>query len=403
VEEEKVKTIEETQSEFVSSVEMEKAADKFAEIAQDACADVQTAVEACANLATAPKPQEPHIRLSVIIPYYNTPFAMMEPLLTSIDGQIGVDMSTVEVIIVDDASTKSELTAENLNKFAHIKPKVIRALSNGGPGVARQIGIHNARGDYLMFADSDDVIHSVGVFSLFYDAIKEDKFDLVNTSWLEEKLLPDGRYTYITHQNDNTWMHGKVYKRSYINENRISFHPELRIQEDSFFNGLAFHFTEKKTYIDSLTYVWKWTPTSITRSNDAEYQYSGMAAFVKAIDLMLEEIFVREGGRVADSSIGTVCQVVFYLYFLTQCNHWRGIDQKWLDMLAESTAKFYTKYIGFYMNASEVERQIIYHRERQRMVGQNLGIETETFDQYMNRILTKYAPETTEENIEEKE
>ena len=191
--------------------------------------------------------------------------------------------------------------------------------------------------------------------------------------------------------------HGKVFKRSYINENHISFHPELRIQEDSFFNGLAFHFTEKKTYIDSLTYVWKWTPNSITRSNDAEYQYSGMAAFVRAIDLMLEEIFIREGGHVAESSIGTVCQVTYYLYFLTQCNHWKNIDQKWLDMLAEATAKFYTKYIGFYMGATDAERQIIYHRERQRMTGQNLGIETETFDQYMNIILAKYAPQNNEE------
>ena len=152
------------------------------------------------------EPASKHIRLSVIIPYYNTPFSVMEPLLTSIDGQIGVDMDTVEVIIVDDASTKSELTAENLYKFTHIRPKVVRALSNGGPGVARQIGINNATGDYLLFADADDVIHSVGVFSLFYDAIKDDQWDIVNTSWLEEKMLPDGRYTYITHQNDNTWI-----------------------------------------------------------------------------------------------------------------------------------------------------------------------------------------------------
>ena len=157
--------------------------------------------------ATIPAEQaEPHIRLSVIIPYYNTPFYMMEPLLASIDGQIGVDMSTVEVLIVDDKSTHSDLTAENLNRFAHIKPKVIRALSNGGPGIARQIGIQNAKGDYMIFCDSDDVIHSVGVFSLYYDAMRDDKWDLINTSWLEEKRLPDGRYTYITHQNDNTWI-----------------------------------------------------------------------------------------------------------------------------------------------------------------------------------------------------
>lgn len=60
-------------------------------------------------------------------------------------------------------------------------------------------------------------------------------------------------------------------------------------------------------------------------------------------------------------------------------------------MLGEATAKFYEKYIGFFMGATEQEKQIIYHRERQRMTGQNLGIETETFDQYMNRILTKFG------------
>jgi hypothetical protein len=100
---------------------------------------------------------------------------------------------------------------------------------------------------------------------------------------------------------------------------------------------------------------------------------------------------------VAPSSIGTACQVLYYLYFLTQCNHWRNIDQKWLDMLGEATVKFYEKYIGFFMGATETEKQIIYHRERQRMVGQNLGIETETFDQYMNRILTKFGTSQKEE------
>lgn len=93
-------------------------------------------------------------KISVIVPVYNVEHFLIK-CLESIAKQT---FSDYEVIIVNDGSTDNSLKiAEDYIKIYEDKFKIINQ-KNGGLGDARNTGIANATGEYLLFVDSDDTI-----------------------------------------------------------------------------------------------------------------------------------------------------------------------------------------------------------------------------------------------------
>ncbi|GAA3718358.1 hypothetical protein GCM10022224_100120 [Nonomuraea antimicrobica] len=93
--------------------------------------------------------------LSVVVPFYN-----VEPYITECLKSLAAQtMDDMEVILVDDGSVDgSRRVAEDF--AARDSRFVLVGQRNLGPGPARNQGIRQARGTYLAFADSDDVVPS---------------------------------------------------------------------------------------------------------------------------------------------------------------------------------------------------------------------------------------------------
>ena len=92
--------------------------------------------------------------ISCIIPVYNR-----ERLITeSVSSVLDQTYPNYEIIIVDDGST--DQTPEVIKNLAAEHPNKIKIFkqSNQGPGTARQLGLDHARGKYIQFLDSDDLI-----------------------------------------------------------------------------------------------------------------------------------------------------------------------------------------------------------------------------------------------------
>ena len=87
--------------------------------------------------------------LSIVIPTYNDA-ASLEKLLRSIDDSPYTDRET---IVVDDGSTDG--TTEKLAAFP---VRILRTPRNGGPGRARNLGAAEAKGDIVLFLDSDVIV-----------------------------------------------------------------------------------------------------------------------------------------------------------------------------------------------------------------------------------------------------
>jgi len=109
----------------------------------------------------------PHI--SVIIPCYNVAQYISECLL-SVQNQ---SLENIEIIVIDDCSKDdsrkiAEQLAENDSRV-----RIISLNKNVGLGFVRNIGIDNAKGDYIWFLDSDDYLVGPGVLETLFSVAEE--------------------------------------------------------------------------------------------------------------------------------------------------------------------------------------------------------------------------------------
>ena len=318
--------------------------------------------------------------ISIIIPYFKESPGVLFPLLSSINNQVGIDWEKVECIMVNDGADNS-LPDDFYGLFTNLDIKIIMCKINGGPGVARQVGIDEAHGEYVMFCDADDVIHNVAVLGVFFDEFTRQKPDVIMTPWVEE-LIENGKYIYITHSDEATWMHGKIFRRQYLIDNNIRFQDELRVHEDSYFLALAFAFTDKIVKIPITSYIWKYHTNSITRINNAEYTFKSMPEYIKAIETSYVEI-ERRAPMLMEYKI---IQFITYVYFVTQKPEWQASEnQTYLNILEIAFRKMIYRFTHYFREALQEKINEIYSQERIRLF--NGCMETELFKDWVARML----------------
>lgn len=111
--------------------------------------------------------------ISVIIPLYNKE----QSIKNTLNSVLVQNYDDLEVIIVDDGSTDnsasivkqyiSELSSSNLDKKCVLIPQ-----QNGGPSAARNTGIRNAKGEWIVFLDADDEL-TEGALKYFSEITKQ--------------------------------------------------------------------------------------------------------------------------------------------------------------------------------------------------------------------------------------
>ena len=111
-------------------------------------------------------------RVSVIIPVYNVG-NYLDRCMKSIVNQT---YKNLEIILVDDGST--DQSAELCDRWAEKDERIsVVHQNNGGPSNARNTGLDRARGDYLMFVDSDDVI-SFNIVEYLVGLLERERADI---------------------------------------------------------------------------------------------------------------------------------------------------------------------------------------------------------------------------------
>ena len=150
--------------------------------------------------------------IDLIIPYYNNPEGLKRTLAS-------IDQNIFYVTIIDDNSDQT-LWCPNASQ-------VFRYNKNRGPGYARQLGIDKTNNPYVMFLDTGDTFISINVQQEIIDTITNDSTtDIWN--------FPYFHYGELTKEDDNR-LHGKIYKRSFLQKYNITF-PFLYLDEDIGFN-----------------------------------------------------------------------------------------------------------------------------------------------------------------------
>lgn len=111
-----------------------------------------------------------HVQISCITPIYNSADYLPECL----NSVICQSLSGIESLCVDDGSTDDTLSLIEAFAFRDAR---IRFAENchQGAGRSRNLAIHNAKGEYLSFLDSDDCIPENDIYELMYHTASDEK------------------------------------------------------------------------------------------------------------------------------------------------------------------------------------------------------------------------------------
>lgn len=89
--------------------------------------------------------------ISIVIPLYNK----QDTICESVKSALSQTVADIEVVVVDDGSTDDSICI--LSQFSDQRLRIIRK-KNGGVSSARNCGVNNAKGDWILFLDADDLL-----------------------------------------------------------------------------------------------------------------------------------------------------------------------------------------------------------------------------------------------------
>lgn len=189
------------------------------------------------------------IQVSVVIPVYNIE-AHLEQCLDSVAGQTLTD---IEVICVDDGSLDDSPTI--LARYAaHDDRFQVFRQDNAGPGVARNTGLAQVTGQYVIFLDSDDWFEPDFLEQMVRQLQKTDadmaicravEFDtntglelpskwMLKEQYLPHECFPPEDIAEHLYQFTYGWPWDKLYRTDFVRDANLSY-PALPNSEDLVF------------------------------------------------------------------------------------------------------------------------------------------------------------------------
>ena len=204
--------------------------------------------------------------ISVIVPIYN----VEEYLAECLDSLASQTKSNIEVLLINDGSPdgSGEIAQAYTRKYDNF---FYFEKESGGPGSARNYGVERARGTYIAFVDSDDVVLPE-MYELLYKAVERNDSDMAicNVARVDSTGVSDSPLhcrafrnvksctsIYETPQfvyDSTTW--NKLIKRSFYLENGFSF-PEGVLYEDIPVAMRLHLLANNVSVVRSICYLWR--------------------------------------------------------------------------------------------------------------------------------------------------
>lgn len=208
-------------------------------------------------------------KISIIVPAFNAE-KTIDRCITSIQKQ---SVSDIEIIIVNDGST--DKTKDIVMSYAESDDRIyLYNTANNGPSIAREYGVQRAKGEYIVFVDSDDNLDKEFCYCML-NAI--DDCDIViggrivlSDGYEVKRVIPE--YNAVVTKNEHMGMvltqklnsHillSRMFRTSFIRENNLHFR-NLTLYEDLEFCFSASVSVKKVKYIREAIYYYNITEAS---------------------------------------------------------------------------------------------------------------------------------------------
>lgn len=215
--------------------------------------------------------------VSVIIPVYNTE----KYLAACIDSILRQANVSLEIILVDDGSTDSSTTicdryAQEYNNITALH------IQNSGPATAKNVGLKQAKGNYIALTDSDDKMEPLMLHKMVSAGYEHDA-DIICCNY--KQIDEQGRISHLNSTNQQYVLNHeeglihffsknkiysqcwtKLYKRQMLIDNHIKNDPGLRTDEDFIFNIRTFVHAKTIVIVDEPLYEYTHRGNSLAHS-----------------------------------------------------------------------------------------------------------------------------------------
>ena len=183
-----------------------------------------------------------NFKLSIIIPYFET-FDLTCKLLECLEKQVNKD---VEVILIDDGCNEKRLDKYKFAKIIH--------QENKGVGFTRNKGVQLAKGEYIAFIDSDDIISNDYVETILKTIIYEQ--DRRDTGLSPEIVVLDWQ-DLTTNQIHRRPTNFAPWRAIYRKDILPKFLEDKKYgMEDIWFTGEIEQKVKYKAYTDKVIYYY---------------------------------------------------------------------------------------------------------------------------------------------------
>ncbi|OWS76616.1 glycosyltransferase [Pantoea sp. VS1] len=248
---------------------------------------------------------------SIIIPVYNA----QNTIRRTLQSVLNQTFSSYEIIVVNDGSRDN--SARILQEFAHYPQVTVLNQINAGVSAARNSGLQQACGEYVLFLDADDWVDDnfLMSFKLNLNAWPTEAVDLMVGNLNDNRIGKVSQAGFFSQQDipyvlgelemsDNIgYLHNKCYRRQIIDDLHLRFMEGVSMSEDLLFNlkffscvsnflitpGAAYHYedvagslSKRKVQYSELK-VRKQSLTDLYDSIVEKYASGNLDHFLKAI------------------------------------------------------------------------------------------------------------------------
>lgn len=272
-------------------------------------------------------------KISIIVPVYN----VEKYLPKALQSLVLQTFHDIEIICINDGSTDNSLSVLNSFACSDSRVKVI-SQENSGVSAARNRGIMEATGEYLMFLDSDDY-YTKNACEIVYEKISETNADIGVFGITElYGFLPlpcivnkNIRKVCKNPSDINLWKFqtysvNKIYKKEFIINNRIEFPIGIKTAEDTIFSLTCLFNNPKYCFIDKALYIYR----KISENSVTAGVY-GVKNDLNALKLFYQsEIFQQQSEEVQLKVIEKFCSGSWNYYKRNRRNKEILVDIKML-------------------------------------------------------------------------
>ncbi|HSD39903.1 MAG TPA: glycosyltransferase [Rhodocyclaceae bacterium] len=287
------------------------------------------------------------MKLSFVIPCYNVESHVAKCL----DSILIQPFHDYEVIVVDDGSTDG--TGRILEEYARLDTRFrILKKENGGQGSARNLGVKNARGEYIWFVDSDDWIAGSPVlrltrilenakpdvlvinFEFSFDGAPAQPSSLVPSELVGRLVSPMesvGTFASISCWNTPPWR--LISRRQHLLDHDIRFAEGVFYEDHPY--AIKLMLTAKNVYVDGgISYAYYQRENSTTKLNDKKaFDFITIRQLCLAL---FREFGVYE--RFASIVVGYVAPSSFYAAHVAEPFRAEFIDRLHRELTTEESA-----------------------------------------------------------------